>query len=293
MGARVDQGARGRTHGAKDVPKARVAVRAVRSSLTDVNIRVGKRTRSPGWRRESIYCAGVAAIGGGFPLHRAQRRSGVRQLRGLTARCVLLVVGSTISSFCYALTIRASLGLGPLYVAQDGLARRADIAIGTAVMVVGVVLIVVALFLRSSVGPGTLVLPFLSGGTLDAILPHVPVVHGLALRLGVVLVATWFMALGGAIVIRASMGAAAYDAVMLGLHRLLERPIAPIRAAMELSMLICGWLLGGAIGIGTVLTALLIGPAMQTWLKLLRYREHVPQRRPWAIRELGPSPSEA
>lgn len=179
------------------------------------------------------------------------------------------MVGSTISTICYALTIRANLGLGPLFVAQDGLARTVHISIGAAVMWCGMTLVVIAFMLGTRPRPGTLVLPFLAGATLNTILPVVPVVHGFALRVGVVIVATWLMALGGAMVIRAAVGPAAYDTVMLGLHRVTRRPIAPIRLTMEASVLALGWLLGGAVGLGTVLTGLLIGPAMQFWLGLL------------------------
>jgi len=104
---------------------------------------------------------------------------------------------------------------------------------------------------------------------LDALLPSVPEIHGLAWETVVVLVATWFMALGGALIIRASVGVAAYDAVMLGLRRVSGLPLAPIRLAMEFTMLVCGWLLGGRVGFGTVLTGVLIGPALQWWLNLV------------------------
>jgi len=184
----------------------------------------------------------------------------------LAPRFGLLCIGSTISTFCYALTIRAGIGLGPLFVAQDGLARTVHVSIGTSVMVWGVGLILLSLLLRSSLGVGTLVLPFFSGSVLNAILPVLPASHGWPLRVSLVVVSTWFMALGGALVIRASLGPASYDAVMLGLHRVLGRPLAPIRLAMELSVLACGWLLGGLVGVGTLITGLLIGPAMQFWL---------------------------
>jgi len=113
-----------------------------------------------------------------------------------------------------------------------------------------------------------LVLPFLGGASLNAVLPWIPVIHGFAVRFMVVVVATWLMALGGVLVIRAAVGIDAYNAVMLGLQRVTRRPLAPVRIAMELSMLACGWLLGGEVGIGTVVTGLLIGPAMQWWLRV-------------------------
>lgn len=199
---------------------------------------------------------------------------------GLPLRTVELVLGCALSTACYALTVRVDLGLGPLFTVQDGLAGHLGVSLGTAVMIVGVALVVLALALRSWPGPGTLILPFLGGGFMDLMLPVTPTPHGLVVRLVSVVLATWFMALGGAFVIRSSLGASAYDLVMLGLHRRLGGSIAVIRIAMELTMLGCGWLLGGAIGVGTVITGLLIGPAMHFWMGLLGRRDPLPALMP-------------
>ncbi len=151
------------------------------------------------------------------------------------------------------------------------IARHVGIAIGTAVMVVGFSLVLVAVALRSWPGPGTLVLPVLGGVTLDYLLPHLPVIPGWPLRLAAVLAATWMMALGGALMIQASVGVAAWDAVMLGLRRVFGRPLGPTRIAMEATVLVMGWLLGGSVGVGTVITGLLIGPGIQFWLRVLAH----------------------
>jgi uncharacterized membrane protein YczE len=193
-------------------------------------------------------------------------RSGHRRLLG---RSLQLVLGCSLATWCYALTIRAGIGLGPLFVVQQGVARTTGMSIGHAVMLVGLGLIVTAMLLRTWPGPGTIVLPFLGGAILDTVLPVAPAVHGIGLEIVVVLVSTWVMALGGALVIRGAVGVAAYDAVMLGLARLTGLPLAPVRLAMELTMLGCGWLIGGTVGLGTVLTGVLIGPSLQFWMKLL------------------------
>jgi uncharacterized membrane protein YczE len=92
-------------------------------------------------------------------------------------------------------------------------------------------------------------------------------IHSVPLQIVTVLAATWVMALGGALMVRARIGFAAYDGIMLGLHRLLGHPLAPIRIAMEAVALVVGWILGGAAGVGTVITGVLIGPALQFWLR--------------------------
>jgi len=195
--------------------------------------------------------------------------AGQRALGSLVRRITLLLSGSLLSTTCYAITIRADLGLGPLFVLQDGVARHAGIAIGTSVTVTGLALVLVAVGLRIRPGFGTLVVPIFGGATLNALLPHVPTLHGWPLRTMGVVVASWVMALGGAVVIRASVGVAAYDAVMLGLRRLTGRPLAPIRVGMEATVLALGWLLGGSVGAGTVITGLLIGPGIQFWLHII------------------------
>lgn len=181
----------------------------------------------------------------------------------------MLIVGCAVSTFCYGLTIRANLGLGPLFAVQQGVARHLGISIGTAVMLVGVGLVLVAVALRSRPGLGTLAVPILGGALLNVMLPDLPAVHGWLTQLTMVIVATWFMGLGGSLVIAAGLGASAYDAVMMGTRMRIGGPIVVIRLAMECSMLALGWLLGGSIGVGTALTALLIAPSMHFWLGVL------------------------
>ncbi|MGO8872685.1 MAG: YczE/YyaS/YitT family protein [Acidimicrobiales bacterium] len=180
-----------------------------------------------------------------------------------------MVAGCALATFCYALTIRAGLGLGPLFAVQDGVASRMGISIGSSVMLVGFAFVVLAVAMRSCIGPATVCLPFLGGVLLDLILPHLPTLHGSAVQLVTVVVASWFMGLGGSLVIKGALGAVAYDAVMMGFHRRLRGPIVVIRLAMEGTMLVLGWALGGTIGVGTVITALIIGPSMHLWLQML------------------------
>jgi uncharacterized membrane protein YczE len=162
---------------------------------------------------------------------------------------------------------------------QQGVSRHLDITLGHAVMVVGATLCVIAALLRMWPGPGTVALPFIMGFYLDAFLPHTPTPHGIVLRLVVVAAATWMMALGGAIIIRARVGAAAPDLCMLAISKRTGRSNRGVRLAMEGSWLVMGWLLGGTIGVGTVITGLLIGPALHFWIQRLhseeRDKEHV------------------
>ena len=182
-------------------------------------------------------------------------------------RIALVCLGSFISTLAYALTVRADLGLGPLYAVQDGVARHLHITLGHSVMLTGVALVMVAAAFRVWPGPGTVALPFMGGALLDWMLPHMPHMHALVVRVLVVVAASWAMSLGGALIISASIGVAALDGVMIGLQRRFGFSLRSVRLGMEAAMLVGGWLLGGAVGVGTVITGALIGPGLHFWLQ--------------------------
>lgn len=184
-------------------------------------------------------------------------------------RIALIVAGAAVSAVMYAVTIKADLGLGPLYVVQEGIAGHLGITIGQSVMVAGSTLCVLSMLMKEWPGFGTVTLPFLMGSMVDATLPHTPEISGLALRVLVVVVASFFMAFGGALIIRSRLGAAAPDLVMLGLSRLTKQNNRNVRLAMEATFIGTGWLLGGKVGVGTVITGAMIGPALHFWIQRL------------------------
>jgi uncharacterized membrane protein YczE len=188
-------------------------------------------------------------------------------------RVALVVGGAAISAVAYTATIKADLGLGPLFAVQQGIAEHLHITLGHAVMVTGATLCVLAALMRRWPGPGTVALPFIVGVIVDAVLPHMPEVHGIVVRLLVVVAGTLLMTLGGAFVIRARIGAAAPDLCMLALSERTGRSNRAVRLAMEGSWLVTGWLLGGTIGVGTVITGLLIGPSLHFWIQVVHSEE--------------------
>ncbi|MDP1795456.1 MAG: hypothetical protein Q8K63_15055 [Acidimicrobiales bacterium] len=184
-------------------------------------------------------------------------------------RVAFLVGGAAVASLAFAATIKAALGLGPLFVVQEGIAGQLDISIGRAVMIVGSCLCVIALAMREWPGVGTVVLPFLIGAMVDGVLPHTPTPGGVVLRVVVVVVSTFAMALGGALIINSRLGAGAPDLLMLGLSRLTGVNNRSVRLALEAGFLLLGWLLGGVVGIGSVVTGVLIGPMLHFWIERL------------------------
>lgn len=177
----------------------------------------------------------------------------------LWARFAQLVGGLLLFGASLALFVRSGLGLDPWDVLHQGLARQTNLAIGTWSILVGAVVLLLWFPLRQRPGIGTVCNVVLVGLSLNAVLDVVPAPHGLAVR--------WLFLLGGIVLngvatgayIGAALGPGPRDGLMVGLANR-GHSIRVVRTVIELTVLIAGFLLGGTVGIGTVLFAVSIGP---------------------------------
>lgn len=191
------------------------------------------------------------------------------------SRAGVFLLGLIISCTAYCLTVRADIGLGPLFLVQVALEENLGLSAGTAAMVIGLVLVAMSALVRGGVGIGTLLAPILGGIIIDLALPLIPTVHGLALQVAACAFGTVVMMLGGAFITQANFGVGGMDGLMRGLSRKTAAPLGHVRLAMEATLLLCGLLLGSKAGIGTIITALLVGHSYQFWIRLLS-QEKVP-----------------
>lgn len=187
---------------------------------------------------------------------------------GLARRLVQLYVGLWLYGTSSALQLRAGLGLNPWDVLHQGIAHRSGLAIGTVVILVGVVVLIFWIPLRQRLGLGTVSNAVLVGVSLDATLGFLPAVHGWALRLACLAGGIVLCAIATGMYIGAHFGPGPRDGLMTGLARRTGRSIRLCRTALEATVLVIGWLLGGTVGIGTVAFALGIGPLTQLFLPI-------------------------
>jgi uncharacterized membrane protein YczE len=184
------------------------------------------------------------------------------------------LLGISLFAVGVVLTLDSGLGLGPWDVLNQGISRHTPISFGQASQLVSVIIVAVNLFLRVRPGLGTILNSLGIGFVVDRILgshvvpPMAPL--GLLAQLtmdgaGVVLVG-----LGTGLYIRANLGAGPRDGLMLGLHRATGQRIAVTRAALELTAATSGFILGGAVGIGTFIFALGIGPIVEASFRVFR-----------------------
>jgi uncharacterized membrane protein YczE len=187
-----------------------------------------------------------------------------------------------------ALNVRSTLGLGPLLVVFQGLERHGVATIGTATILTNVVLLLLSVSLRERPGVATVGQVFLVGPLTDLALLATPHVHSTGARVGYLLAAFVILCVGAALYLSADLGAGPYDAVMRGLYRNTQRvPLAVVRLGMEGTALTLGWLLGGDIGVGTLLIGVGIGPGLAIGLRSMRAmpaRRHRPGARALRLR---------
>ncbi len=186
----------------------------------------------------------------------------------LTARVVQLYVGLLLYGFSAALQVRAGLGLDPWDVFHQGIGRRAGLAIGTVVVIVGVLVLLAWIPLRQVPGLGTVSNAILIGVALNASLDVLPDIHTMIWRVLALVAAIVLCGVATGMYIGANFGPGPRDGLMTGLSRRTGHSIRLTRTAIEVSVLVAGWLLGGSVGIGTVLFALAIGPLTQVFLPI-------------------------
>jgi uncharacterized membrane protein YczE len=186
----------------------------------------------------------------------------------MARRWTNLFVGLALFGASLALMIRSGLGLGPWDVLHQGLARRTGLSIGWVVIGVAVVVLLLWLPLRQRPGPGTVSNVIVVGLAVDATLAVLPHPHAVAVRVAFLVSGILANAVATGLYIGAGLGPGPRDGLMTGLAAR-GHPIRRARTLIEISVLAAGWLLGGTVGVGTLLYALSIGPLVDVLIPRL------------------------
>ena len=199
----------------------------------------------------------------------------VAQLRAgrLPRRLTQLALGLALYGLTLAMMIRAVLGNAPWDVLHQGMAIHLPISLGTAVIVMSVVVLLFWIPLREPPGLGTIANAIAVGLATDLALALLPAPEPMWQRAVLMVGGLALNGLATALYIGSQFGPGPRDGLMTGLHRRTGVSIRVVRTALEVIVVVAGWLLGGVVGVGTVLYAVGIGPLVQLML-------------PWCIVEL-------
>jgi len=187
----------------------------------------------------------------------------------MTRRVLQLVIGLVLYGVGDGLMISAGLGVDPWTVFAQGLSRHTGIGVGWITNIVGLLVLLLWIPLRQKPGMGTLLNVLLVGTAIQATVTVLPPVHGLLMQILLLVAGVLAVALASGLYIGAHFGPGPRDGLMTGMNSRLGWPIWVSRLTVEVTVLAIGWLLGGTVGVGTVVFALGIGPLVHIALPLL------------------------
>ncbi len=188
---------------------------------------------------------------------------------------VVIQVGFALFGLAIALLIRANLGTNPWVILEVALAQITGLTPGTMSIIVGFIVLIGSLLLREQIGWGTLANILFIGLWEDLALYFIPsITNNLPVQIAMLLAAVLIMGMGSAIYIGVNAGAGPRDSLMLAVKRISGWSLGRARGSIEIIVVLLGWWLGGPIGFGTVIFALLIGPSVQLGFKLFKVQPH-------------------
>lgn len=170
-----------------------------------------------------------------------------------------LLVGLWTFGSGEALLIEAGIGNSPWTVFAEGIKVQTGITIGTATLLTSAAILLVWPFLRERPGLGTVANAVVVALSIDVMTWLLPSTDAPALQLLLVLAGIAGVGVGSGLYLTCNLGPGPRDGLMTGLHRVLGQPVARVRTAIEVAAVTAGWALGGTVGLGTVLFALLVG----------------------------------
>lgn len=186
-----------------------------------------------------------------------------------TARTAALFLGLCGYGFSMAMMVRAGLGLDPWDVFHQGISRHTGLTIGLASGVVGLGVLLLWIPLRNRPGPGTVANVVVIAATVDAGLAVLPAQVALPAQIAMLVGAVLLNAVSTVLYVGAGYGPGPRDGLMTGLVAHTGLSVRMIRTTVEATVLAAGWLLGGSVGVGTVMYAAGIGPLVQLALRLI------------------------
>ena len=180
-----------------------------------------------------------------------------------------LCFGLTLFGLGEGLLIVSLSGASPWSVLAQGISLNVKYSIGVITFIISVIVLIMWIPLKQKPGMGTILNALIIAGMIDLCINFVPSPESYTSQIILAIVAVLTVGIGGGIYLVANLGPGPRDGLMIGLQKVSNLPIATVRAFIEISVVSVGWYLGGTVGIGTLLFAFGIGPAVALGLYLV------------------------
>ena len=183
---------------------------------------------------------------------------------------LFLFIGLSIFGFGHAILFGSNFGVSPWMVLAQGLAIEFEIGIGLSIIVVSFGVLIFWIPLKEKPGIGTFINFFVVAAVIEMTLPYIPYQTDISLKLLQVFLGILVIGIGGSIYLIANLGPGPRDGLMTGISKKTKIPMAYVRNVLEISVVIIGWSLGGTAGVGTLIFAIMIGPAIVAYMYLMK-----------------------
>lgn len=180
-----------------------------------------------------------------------------------------LCVGLSVFGLGEAALVSANAGVSPWTVLAQGVGRVANVNLGLATLLVSVCVLLFWIPLRQTPGIGTVANALIVSLVIELSLRVLPQPEAISFQVAQAVAGVLLVGLGSGIYLVANLGPGPRDGLMTGLARRTDLPIAGVRTTLEIAAVAVGWSLGGTIGLGTVLFAFGIGPAVSLGLHVV------------------------
>jgi len=180
-----------------------------------------------------------------------------------------LCLGLVIFGFGEGLLIVSYSGASPWSVLAQGISLNVNLSIGIITFIISITVLIFWIPLKQKPGIGTILNAFIIAIMIDLCIKFIPTPENYHYQIILGIIAVLTVGLGGGIYLVANLGAGPRDGLMVGLQKKTNLPIAAVRGFLEISVVSIGWYLGGTVGIGTLLFAFGIGPAVAFGLFLV------------------------
>ena len=160
-------------------------------------------------------------------------------------------------------------GVTPWTVLAEGVAKKVNIGIGLSTFIISCVVLVFWIPLKLKIGLGTIMNIIIIALTMGATIPFLFFLNEIFSPILLSFFGTWLVGFGSGIYLISNLGPGTRDGLMTGISKRFNKPISLVRFSIELIVVFIGWLLGGTLGIGTIIFAVFIGPFVVLNLKIV------------------------
>ena len=181
-----------------------------------------------------------------------------------------LCFGLSLFGLGEGLLIVSSTGASPWSVLAQGISLHIDLSIGTITFLISFAVLFLWIFLKQKPGIGTILNALIIALMIDLSIKFIPAPDSFIFRLILASFAVLSVGIGSGIYLVANLGPGPRDGLMTGIQKKTNFPIAAVRAFLEITVVSVGWYLGGIVGVGTLLFAFGVGPAVALGLYLVK-----------------------